>query len=355
MSLTANKGEWSELYVLYSLFADHKIPAADNNLHPTNRFYRFLKIFREDEPKRPLVYDLENDNEVIIRGGGQYKSISTIGLSAKTKRIFDKIKEATDATFSVWEAEALMKEFLLTKIKANSSEKSDLVATIKDDIVSETDPYGFSIKSQVGGASTLLNASSSGTNFIYKISDFHGDKDQINAIDTRSKVRDRLKAILHTDARLDFVGMTSNVFKENLRTVDSVLPNIVAQMLMNYYLGNGATMDSLCDLIALNNDFDLNKIQIMSKVKNFLKIVALGMVPQTPWNDRLSAYGGYIVVKDDGQLVCYHLYNEDAFKDYLFNNTKFDTPSSTRHNFGMIYERNDELFINLNLQIRFVR
>ena len=25
MSLTANKGEWSELYVLYSLFADHKI------------------------------------------------------------------------------------------------------------------------------------------------------------------------------------------------------------------------------------------------------------------------------------------------------------------------------------------
>ncbi len=355
MTLTANKGEWSELYVLYSLFADHKIPAADDNLRPTNRFYRFLKIFRDDEPRRPLVYDLENDNEVIIRGSGQHKTISTIGLSTKTKRIFDKIKEATDATFPVWEAEALMQEFLLTKIKANSLEKSDLVATIKDDIVSETEPYGFSIKSQVGGASTLLNASSSGTNFIYKISDFYGDIDQINTIDTRSKVRDRLKAILHSGARLDFVGMTSDVFKENLRTVDSVLPNIIAQMLLNYYLGNGSAMDNLCELIAQNNDFDLNKIQITSKIKNFLKIVALGMVPQTPWNDRLSAYGGYIVVRDDGQLVCYHLYNEDAFKDYLYGNTKFDTPSSSRHNFGTIYTQNGELFINLNLQIRFVR
>ena len=66
-------------------------------------------------------------------------------------------------------------------------------------------------------------------------------------------------------------------------------------------------------------------------------------------------FGSTVVVKDDGQLVCYHLYNEDAFKDYLFNNTKFDTPSSTRHNFGTIYKHNGGLFINLNLHIRFVR
>lgn len=353
--ITANKGEWSELYVLYSLFADHKIPAADNNLQVTSRHYQFLKIFREDDPRRPVVYDLADDKKVIIRGGGAIKEINTSGLSAKTKRIFDIIKNATDTTFAVLEAEELMSDFALTKIKANSTEKSDLVATIKDDIVSETEPYGFSIKSQVGGASTLLNASGRGTNFIYKISDFFGDVNVINSIETRSKVRDRLQAILHNGARLDFVGMTSDTFKENLRTIDSILPNIIAQMLMNYYLGNGSTLETLCRLVAQENNFDLNEIQIISKIKNFLKVVALGMVPQTPWNDRLSTYGGYIVVREDGQLVCYHLYNEDAFKGYLFNNTKLDTPSSNRHNFGSIYENNGELFINLNLQIRFVR
>ena len=126
-------------------------------------------------------------------------------------------------------------------------------------------------------------------------------------------------------------------------------------MLVDYYLGKGSEIETLCALAAQNDEFDLKRNQITSKVKNFLKIVAIGMVPQPPWNDRLSAYGGYIVVRDDGKLVCYHLYNEDAFKDYLFNNTKFDTPSCSRHKFGSIYEERGSLFINLNLQIRFNR
>ncbi len=351
--LRANKGEWSELYVLYSLFANNKIAAADNDLHPTDRYYKFLEIFRDDMPPRLITYDLRENEKVIIRGGGRQKIVSTIGLSEKTKRIFNKIKIATGTTFSIQEAEDLMKEFFLTKIRAPADEKSDLRATIENDLISETEPYGFSIKSQIGGASTLLNASGGGTNFIYKISNFNGNIDEINSIDSHRKIRDRLNAVLETGAELTFYGMTSSIFKENLRIIDSVLPKIIAQMLMDYYLGKGAEIETLCELAAQNDKFDLNKNQITSKVKNFLKIVALGMVPQTPWNDRLSAYGGYIVVRADGQLVCYHLYNEDAFKDYLFNNTKFDTPSCSRHKFGSIYDERGSLFINLNLQIRF--
>lgn len=351
--LRANKGEWSELYVLYSLFANNKIAAADNDLRPTDRFYKFLKIFREDTPRHLITYDLGESEKVIIRGGGRQEIVSTIGLSAKTKRIFNKIKEATDTTFSILEAEDLMQDFFLSKIKASSFEKSDLTATVENDLISETEPCGFSIKSQVGGASTLLNASGGGTNFIYKISGFNGDIDEINSIDSHRKIRDRLNAILETGAKLNFFGMSSSTFKENLRTIDTVLPNIIAQMLMDYYFGKGSEIEKLCELAAQNDKFDLNRNQITSKVKNFLKIVALGMVPQTPWNDRLSAYGGYIVVRNDGKLVCYHLYNEDAFKDYLFNNTKFDTPSCSRHKFGSIYDEHGSLFINLNLQIRF--
>ena len=89
--LRANKGEWSELYVLYSLFANNKIAAADNDLRPTDRFYKFLKIFREDTPRRLITYDLGEREKVIIRGGDRQKIVSTIGLSAKTKRIFNRI------------------------------------------------------------------------------------------------------------------------------------------------------------------------------------------------------------------------------------------------------------------------
>jgi hypothetical protein len=52
-------------------------------------------------------------------------------------------------------------------------------------------------------------------------------------------------------------------------------------------------------------------------------------------------------------VLCYHIYNRNQFEDYLFSNTKLDTPSSTCHEFGMIYEENGEVFFALNLQVRF--
>lgn len=354
MSLTANKGEWSELYVLYTLFAEHKIAAANNNLEPTGHFYNFLKIFRNDNPGEHLIYDLSEQGKVkMISNRAPIREISTIGLSAKTQRIFTQIKNANEATFEVIEAERLMPVFSLTKIKANSGQKSDLIATIKDDIISETEPYGFSIKSRIGCPSTLLNASL-GTNFIYQISGADIDINRINSISTKSKVRDRLREILHQNGNILFSNMTSKTFESNLKTVDTQMPRIVAEMLLHYYLGCDNSMSKLCHAVFQSGKFDLTELQIISKVRNFLKIVALGMVPQSEWNDRLSGYGGYIIVREDGVLVCYHLYNEDAFKDYLFENTKFDTPSTTRHRFGSVYAENDEKFINLNLQIRFI-
>lgn len=63
------------------------------------------------------------------------------------------------------------------------------------------------------------------------------------------------------------------------------------------------------------------------------------MVPSKEWNGDIVAQGGYIVVKENGDVVCYHLYNRDEFRNYLFEKTKFETASSNRHNFGVIYEQ----------------
>ena len=91
------------------------------------------------------------------------------------------------------------------------------------------------------------------------------------------------------------------------------------------------------------------------KVKNFLTASALGMVPHTPWNGRYEANGGYLVVKDNGDLLCYHFYDRNLFEDYLFYNTKTDSPSATRNRYAILYkEKNDDrLYFKLNLQVRF--
>ena len=78
-------------------------------------------------------------------------------------------------------------------------------------------------------------------------------------------------------------------------------------------------------------------------------------MPSVIWTGQLDATGGYLVVKEDGEIICYHIYNRNEFENYLLNNTKLETASSTRHDFGKIYRENGNLYFRLNLQIRFLK
>ena len=77
------------------------------------------------------------------------------------------------------------------------------------------------------------------------------------------------------------------------------------------------------------------------------------MQPTKIWNGLDEANGGYIIVKDDGEILAYHLYDRNSFENYLLENTKFETGDMDRHNFGKIFIEGQRQFINLNLQVRF--
>tara|TARA_R110000868_G_C10909038_1_gene764824 strand:+ start:626 stop:865 length:240 start_codon:yes stop_codon:yes gene_type:complete len=79
------------------------------------------------------------------------------------------------------------------------------------------------------------------------------------------------------------------------------------------------------------------------------------MMPSKVWTGQYDSTGRYLIVKENGDVLCYHIYNKNEFEDYLFNNTKLDTASSSRHDFGMIYKENGKLYFKLNLQIRFIK
>lgn len=59
-------------------------------------------------------------------------------------------------------------------------------------------------------------------------------------------------------------------------------------------------------------------------------------MPNTQWDGNLPALGGIILVKKDGDVLCYYLYNLKDFQEYLFDNVKLDTPSTTRYGIGKI-------------------
>lgn len=91
------------------------------------------------------------------------------------------------------------------------------------------------------------------------------------------------------------------------------------------------------------------------KIKELLTNIALGLVPSRKWSGTYDATGGYIIVKEGGDVLCYHIYNRNEFREYLFRNTKLDTPSKTRHGFGIVVDTAEGQVIKLNLQIRFIK
>ena len=101
----------------------------------------------------------------------------------------------------------------------------------------------------------------------------------------------------------------------------------------------------------MTNDHDFYEY----KLKRLLNDMALGMTAAKVWNGLFDASGGYLVVKEDGDLLCYHIYNRNQFDDYLISNTQLLNPSTTRMNCGEVYKENGKLFIKLNLQIRFLK
>ena len=79
------------------------------------------------------------------------------------------------------------------------------------------------------------------------------------------------------------------------------------------------------------------------------------MLPGKTWSGKYEATGGYLVVKDDGDIVCFHIFDRNMLEDYLFKNTKFDSPKSGRYDhMAQIYKGADgKTYFNLVLQIRF--
>lgn len=358
--LTGNKGEWSEIYTLLKIISDKNLFAGDSNLDKiSSYFFPILKVIREESAG---IFEYSySDDIVIIKGGQEEFRISIRDFQEQSVLLLDRIKSSSNATFSIPEIEEFINSFKCTSLKAKSSVKSDIRIVIHDQRNGISPELGFSIKSQLGGASTLLNAGNT-TNFVYKITGVNLNDQQIeeiNSIETRSKVKDRIERIKAYSGNLNFVDTESNIFSNNLVLIDSLLPQILSEIILLFYTSEYSKTKVLLDQINVLNPLGFNQGSehpfYEYKIKRFLTDVALGMMPSKVWRGDLEATGGYLIVKEDGEVLCYHIYNRNEFEDYLIANTKLETASTTRHEFGTVYEIGDEQFFKLNLQVRFIK
>lgn len=375
----ANKGEWSEVYAMFKLLGEGKLYAGDEHYNRIdNRFYPILSIIREEIDKKSkkaksknFDYDIvhkdktlysETDYVIIKSGGEELLKMSAVSFLEAADHLLGLIKTGKGRSFRTSaKNEAFMEKVHCRNVKRDPGHKADIELNLYDDVARINRIMGMSIKSLVGGAPTLLNTSDA-TLITYSVEgvDFsNAEIDEINHIEGNSKLKRRLEAIYNKGARIVYKDYESETFKNNLDIIDSGLPKLLADIVLLYFSSRriSSSQDIISKIAEINplnsKNANLHKYY-QAKYTRLLESSALGMYPATPYDDSTDAKG-YVIVRDDGNIVCYSFYDRDMVRKHLFDNTKLDTPSSEKENrkdYCKLYRNGGQLEIQLNFQIR---
>jgi DNA (cytosine-5)-methyltransferase 1 len=353
LKTTKNKGEWTELLVFIQLILEKQLTLADEKLNPNNTILKINKITTHN---LDVEFLLSNLSTITIKNKAD-KTTKTISIAQIINKetislLVDKIKENAQ-TFEIPEFNIIQNTLGFNVVKGgNSNQKADIVLDIENNFLKK-DNEGFGIKSYLGSKPTLLNASGN-TNFIFKIKGLNKSHiDNINSIDTPTKLKDRISEIEVLGGVFEYVGAEKETMDFNLKMVDSEMPKIIGQILLCFYKERTSSLVDITNkmLLGINNEDE--KTLLTSKIKKLLVDVLLGFFAGSKWNGTYES-NGTIVMKNNGDCVGFHVIELDNLKNYLFQHIKLDTPSTTRHRFGKLYlEKDGELYFKLNLQLRF--
>lgn len=354
-----NRGEWSEIYAILCMLLCPDLSIGNAELETiTNELYRIknIQIADPNTTNGIIEYCLTNNSNVEVYYNDELDNlISQLELSENKHRIFEAIQNAPvgDGAFEIRGIDDLLVKLTRgNKIKARSFSKEDLEATVLDKRLGRDSSLKYSIKSSLGSPATLLNASQE-TNFLYSIQGLDESYiDEINSIDTRTKLLDRINFINSHGGHISFEKVIQDSLNYNLKMIDSQMPQYLGNVLLDSY--SRGTKD-LKELFLSSNQFD-DSNYALKKLGDLLEAISFGFFPSIKWDGNKQVNGGLVIVKNDGNVIILDLiyYRNEGVK-YLMKETKLDSPSSSRYNMLHLYKLplDDKIYFTLNLQIRY--
>lgn len=350
-----NKGEWSEIYTFAYLLSSGILYSADKDLNKIDEIYfPVLKIIREEIEGQPIDYKT-GDVIRIYNGDELLKEVEKSQFDDVVAELFDKIPQGSRA-FEIPTVDDFFDSIYCTKVKAASNKKQDITVQLHDINTGIKPICGFSIKSYLGANPTLINAGTN-TNFTYTLKGCNDElMDAVNGIETRTKIIDKIDYLLSHGCTFELQDNSiSAQFTENLQFIDTIMPAFINYMLLYSYRYSIKSSSQLIDKMKELNPLGFSNLEMYTyKYKKLLCAWALGLTPErTDWLGNEDANGGYITVKNDGSVVCYHLYNRTEFENYLLDYTYFDKPSTSKFHYMSVYKEDGKYKIKLCLQVRF--
>ncbi len=368
-----NKGEWAEFYVMLKLLGEGKLYTADKTLKKKlDSYLDILKIIRQEYDTQVLEYIVNEENaSVTVKTQNTDIVLADIPMCefvTQANDLFDGIKSAkgmsVPAPDSVCEFAKIIyvgkpKAPAVKALKKQFGGKNDIFIEVRDGQTTIVSVMGFSIKSKFGQNPTLFNAGSS-SQYLYKVS---GCDDTImqefNAISEGTGRGWKLckKYITDHNLTLSYCKTQNPIYDENLFLVRESMSKIMAWCVKNRLIDatdDNKVKETVERMIVANPLNVPNPAVYYEKaVKDFLMAGFTGMTAGCKWDGKEQVNGGYIVVTDDGDVICYHSNDRETFRDYLYRNTYFEYVSADKYIWSRIIKIDGEYYLPLNISVRF--
>lgn len=373
--MTLNKGEWAEFYVMLKLLGEGKLYTADKMLKKKlDSYLDILKVIRQEYETQVLEYIVdEKGAAVTIKPQGSDEVFEVVPMrqfSENALTLFNSIKYAKGSSVAAPDSVCEFAQFIyVSKPKAPAVKalkklfggKNDIIIEVRDGQTAIVSVMGFSIKSKFGQNATLFNAGSS-SQFLFKLSNCNDQTmAEFNAIkDGNGRGWSLCKEYLSShNIGMEFDRTQYPTYGNNLFLVRESMAKILAWCVYDRLVvsSTGYGVMETVERMAEANPLRVPSpaIYYEKALKDFLMAGFTGMTAGNEWDGKEQVNGGYIVVMDDGDVICYHSSDRETFRDYLYRNTYFEYVSADKYLWSRIIKIGGEYFLPLNISVRFYK
>lgn len=372
---TLNKGEWAEFYVLMKLLGEGKLYSANKLLQKNYQNYLdILKIIRQ-ETKTPIIEYVINDadNTVTIIEKHNDRVLDTIPMKLFNQHadlLFSDITKKKGRSVTAPSQVCDFAKFIYVSepkapaVKSLSKQfggKNDIFIQVRDPQTSLISLMGFSIKSKFADPPTLFNAGTT-SQFLFELSGCDDDLMQkFNNIRKGSnRGWQRCKEFLKENGiTLTFVDTKHQIYHDNLDLICESMPAILGWCVKNRLIDSDGDYEvkETIERLVKENPFGASnpKVKYEKFMKDFLMAGFTGMTAGKVWDGREQVNGGYICVMENGEVLCFHSNDREAFRDYLYKNTFFEYVSTDKYIWSYIEKDQGRYYLPLNASVRFCR
>lgn len=147
---------------------------------------------------------------------------------------------------------------------------------------------------------------------------------------------------------LEYCKAQNPIYQDNLFLVRESMDKIIAWCFKDRLIdaeGNFEVKETV-ERMALSNPLNVGNPDVYYEkaMKDFLIAGFTGMTAGKKWDGKEQVNGGYIVVLDDGDVLCYHSNDREAFRDYLYRNTYFEYVSADKYVWSRIIKIDGEYY-----------